>query len=783
MKFLPWALAVGYLSHAIPGLATTTRNHEENDYYVLELAQGTSPEAVASYLGIQLEGRLGELPQHFVFHKGREVGEDVVKGKLDRRRRRVTRKQDSPWVLDPHDDDDDALLDGVLYSEKQLVGERVVARSPIPLRDEDVLISAESRSEEDDNENASQAVDYEKQLQEIANQGWQAATKEIRKEVRIEDLRALEKQCGLEEGQLLELEPAELEDLFGLERGELEAGYNSTARGINWDLVASLLGCPKMRFDPFRCPKPPLRRERIVDKLNITDPAFVKQWNLWSDHDRKHSIMVGQDWLRGRRGQGVTIAIVDDGVEARNVEFQDRFRMDSSWNFVEGVNDPSPPKVAADAKEKWAHGTRSAGVAAAGINGVCGVGVAPEVSIAGIRILGVPKRTAAEEAEALAYKPQDNDIYSCAWGPRDDGKTMAAPGVIVQRAMHHAIMEGRRGLGSVYVFASGNGGRKDDNCNYDGYTNSIFTMTVASVKRNGRHPSYGEECAANLVSTYGSGDGHFISTVDVGGACYPNFGGTSASAPMAAGVIAIALGVRPDLTWRDLQHVAVESATNDGLWHSGRQGEKCAKRKFSHKFGFGQIKTEAFVQTALHWKKVNPQSWFYAPVLRPYTDIPRGQEIEQKMTVTAEQLHDANFHDRLEHVTLTVSVEARRRGDIVIDLVSPSGTVSHLATGRRDDDSAEGFRDWTFMSVANWGERASGTWQVRVRDKADKDDKPNSLWVSWSLQLYGSVWDAGHVRPLPQPGMHSRENMNHTAMVREEWAAALVRQDMAEKLL
>ena len=39
-------------------------------------------------------------------------------------------------------------------------------------------------------------------------------------------------------------------------------------------------------------------------------------------------------------------------------------------------------------------------------------------------------------------------------------------------------MAGRKGYGSIYVVASGNGGHFKDNCNFDGYANSIFTVTI-----------------------------------------------------------------------------------------------------------------------------------------------------------------------------------------------------------------------------------------------------------------------------------------------------------------
>lgn len=49
---------------------------------------------------------------------------------------------------------------------------------------------------------------------------------------------------------------------------------------------------------------------------------------------------------------------------------------------------------------------------------------------------------------------------------------------LLQAAMQYGIDFGRKGFGSIYVVASGNGGHFQDNCNYDGYANSIYTVTV-----------------------------------------------------------------------------------------------------------------------------------------------------------------------------------------------------------------------------------------------------------------------------------------------------------------
>jgi len=59
------------------------------------------------------------------------------------------------------------------------------------------------------------------------------------------------------------------------------------------------------------------------------------------------------------------------------------------------------------------------------------------------------------EARALSLNPNHIDIYSASWGPEDDGKTVDGPGRLAQRAFIDGIRKGRRGLGSVFIWASG----------------------------------------------------------------------------------------------------------------------------------------------------------------------------------------------------------------------------------------------------------------------------------------------------------------------------------------
>jgi proprotein convertase subtilisin/kexin type 5 len=91
----------------------------------------------------------------------------------------------------------------------------------------------------------------------------------------------------------------------------------------------------------------------------------------------------------------------------------------------------------------------------------------------------------AVEARALGLNPEHIDIYSASWGPEDDGKTVDGPGPLARRAFIYGVTSGRKGKGSIFVWASGNGGRHTDSCNCDGYTNSIFTLSISSATQGG----------------------------------------------------------------------------------------------------------------------------------------------------------------------------------------------------------------------------------------------------------------------------------------------------------
>ncbi|EGO52593.1 hypothetical protein NEUTE1DRAFT_133220 [Neurospora tetrasperma FGSC 2508] len=483
------------------------------------------------------------------------------------------------------------------------------------------------------------------------------------------------------------------------------------------------------------------KQNEVIGNLGIRDPIFKEQWHLFNTVQTGHDVNVTGLWLEGVTGKNATVAIVDDGLDMETDDLKDNYYAQGSWDFNDKGPDPKP-RLSDDK-----HGTRCAGEVSAGKNKACGVGVAYDSRIAGLRILS-KLISDADEAVAMNYDFQHNQIYSCSWGPPDDGQSMDAPGILIKRAMLNAVQKGRGGLGSIYVFASGNGAGNGDNCNFDGYTNSIYSITVGAVDRNGDHPYYSESCSANLVVTYSSGGGDSIHTTDVGNACSDTHGGTSAAAPLAAGIFALVLQVRPDLSWRDMQYLTVNTAVPINL-DSGEWQTTAIGKQFSHMYGYGKLDSYAIVQAAKTWKKVKPQAWFYSPWIHVNKAIPQGDTgVAVSYEVTQAMLDEANV-ERLEHITVTMNIMHTRRGDLSVDLISPNNLVSHLSVSRKNDEARAGYDDWTFMSVVHWGETGVGNWTIIVKDT--QINSHEGVFTDWHLKLWGESKDASKAKVLPMP--------------------------------
>uniref|UniRef100_A0A4W4G9W7 P/Homo B domain-containing protein n=1 Tax=Electrophorus electricus TaxID=8005 RepID=A0A4W4G9W7_ELEEL len=445
------------------------------------------------------------------------------------------------------------------------------------------------------------------------------------------------------------------------------------------------------------------------------DPKFAEQWYLYNSKHR--DLNVKEAWKQGVTGQGVVVSILDDGIEKNHPDLEHNYDPDASYDVNDGDPDPQPRYTQLNDNR---HGTRCAGeVAAVANNDICGVGVAYNAKIGGVRMLD-GEVTDVVEAQSLSLNPQHIDIYSASWGPEDDGKTVDGPAKLAKEAFLRGVTEGRGGLGSIFVWASGNGGREKDSCNCDGYTNSIFTLSISSTTQCGMVPWYSEACSSTLATTYSSGGSNEkqIITTDLRQKCTDFHTGTSASAPLAAGIIALALEANKNLTWRDMQHLVVRTSNPAHLltddWKTNGVG-----RKVSHSYGYGLLDAAAIVALAQNWTNVGPQQ---KCVLSMVVDACQGQP---------------NFVSSLEHAQARLTLSYNRRGNLAIYLISPQGTRSTLLAPRPHDYSSEGFNDWAFMTTHSWDEDPRGEWTLEMENVEGASDY--GTLTQFTLVLYGTA--------------------------------------------
>jgi len=506
----------------------------------------------------------------------------------------------------------------------------------------------------------------------------------------------------------------------------------------------------------------PLKVENMVSLPPPTDPSdplFPYQWYLKNTGQNggkvRLDLNVEAAWAQGVTGVNVTTAIMDDGVDYMHPDIINNYNARASYDF--SSNDPFPyPRYTDD----WfnSHGTRCAGeVSAAKDNDICGVGVAYNSMVAGIRMLDQPYMTDLIEANSMGHQPNLIDIYSASWGPTDDGRTVDGPRNATMRAIVRGVNEGRRGLGNIYVWASGDGG-EDDDCNCDGYAASMWTISINSAINTGENAHYDESCSSTLASTFSNGakdPNTGVATTDLYGKCTKTHSGTSAAAPEAAGVFALALEANRGLTWRDMQHLTVLTSKRNSLFDSKNRffwTMNGVGLEFNHLFGFGVLDAGAMVALAKQWKTVPARFHCEAGTALGPARIPMDKSLFLTIDTNAcaGMETEVNY---LEHVQAVVTLNATRRGAVQIFLRSPMGTRSMILSERpNDDDNQDGFTKWPFMTTHTWAEYPRGKWSLEL---TFIDGPPQTGYIKeWTLLLHGTK-DAPYTS-LPVTDPHSK---------------------------
>lgn len=466
-----------------------------------------------------------------------------------------------------------------------------------------------------------------------------------------------------------------------------------------------------------------VRRKRFT---RTQDPLWRQQWHLHSSNG--YGLNIERALAQGIDGSGRTIAIVDDGLDPTHPDLAPNLNMLLSRDF-NGNQGTNPAPFPDDT-----HGTSAAGCAAAARdNGHCGVGVASNATLLGFRLIAAGT-TDLEEAEALGLHRSSVDVYSNSWGPSDDGMHMDKPGRLLTEVFGRGVATGLNGRGSVFVWAGGNGKHNGDNCNYDGYASDYRTISVTAIAQDGRSPWYAEECAAHLVAGPSSSSVSGITTVTPGSAeCTASFGGTSAAAPMIAGVVACMRQVRPDLSWRDVQGVLAQSAIHTGVasdWSLNARGYR-----HSHSFGFGHIDLLTTINAARAWRLWSPMRECHLDAVRVQKRIPQGaaEWLSTPIYVQADS-ECARKISFVESVSLTVGLTHTHRGQIELRLTDSEGVTSRLARQHRDSASNYPREGWTFTSVRHWGTTARGTWRIEVQDAVSDFAVGTLDWFQFTIR-------------------------------------------------
>ncbi|MEX2187102.1 MAG: tandem-95 repeat protein [Pirellulales bacterium] len=488
----------------------------------------------------------------------------------------------------------------------------------------------------------------------------------------------------------------------------------------------------------------PLVGHKMASKFVPNDPFYPDQWHL--NNRRQTNGVTGEDanvieaWDQ-YRGTGVVIGVVDNGVDYFHPDLTASYLPNLSVDYADFDNDPL-----ADPFNEDFHGTAVAGVAAApGNNGVGISGVAPGSRFAAIRLTSAANQSDNQEALSLSHMPDDIDIYNNSWGPVDGLDWLFAAGPLAYTAMDQGVRFGRGGRGSIYTWAAGNGLQDGDNVNYDGYANLYQTIAVTAIDDRGKQAEYAEPGAAILISapssSLGSGIGDGIVTTDLRGTQGYNyaigsadgdgfsdlnytetFGGTSSATPVVSGVVALMLEANPNLSWRDVQSILVETARkndpNDNGWRVNAAGYE-----FNHKYGFGAVDALAAVQLAENWTPRGPAQILFTP------RIFSGALIPENATGITSTFAVADDFPNIEFVEVFVDINHNYGGDLEIVLTSPAGTRSVLAT-RHDDGTP--YQDWFLMSNFFRGEGTQGEWKLTIYDR---DSGITGSLRSWGMNF------------------------------------------------
>lgn len=313
------------------------------------------------------------------------------------------------------------------------------------------------------------------------------------------------------------------------------------------------------------------------------------------------------------------------------------------------------------------------------------------------------------------------------------------PSAVVEK-LELATTAGRDGKGVVLVFAVGDAYAYGSDTNFQGFQTTRLGISVAAVGQDGLHASYSTAGTGVFVSAPG-GDADYPSNLfgaKRGGGCTDVGYGTAFAASILTGVIAMMLQVNPDLGYRDVQGILAATSTAVGDAADKTFTVNAAGYSHSNLYGFGIVNASAAVEATPTWTNFGPEELIESEsgavniVIYDFGREFGGNFIESTIFV------DQNIE--IESVVLYVDVKHTTRGHLEMTLTSPSGTLSQLTPGYRDENQQLAFgQRWKLMTLRCWGEKSKGLWYLHIRDNknGDKEDCVDLALISYDDDFRG----------------------------------------------
>ena len=269
--------------------------------------------------------------------------------------------------------------------------------------------------------------------------------------------------------------------------------------------------------------------------------------NLWAlDNTNVPEVWAGGSGFAGVKGAGVTIAVIDTGVDLDHPEFSGRIV--AGYDFVDGDAIPD---------DTDGHGTHIAGTIAARDDDNIGIsGVAPAANIMPIRVLGDTGEGWNSDIVAGIRWAVNNgaDVINLSLGGDRYTRSMA-------QALRFATDRG-----TVVVMAAGNDG--DQTPSYPGAHAAEYGIAVGAVDRNQNFADFSNKAGSNTLD-YVTAPGVRIYSAAPGGG-YAIYSGTSMATPHVAGIAGLLKSYDQSLTPEAIENLLTGSAQNFSTSNSSR---------------------------------------------------------------------------------------------------------------------------------------------------------------------------------------------------------------------